>query len=116
MHTDKSEDTGMGLHIRSAGSFHGFRVSRRDMRYCFEKFFHAERFDNFKNPVARFEGQGSIFRERLEPRMNSDAHGLIRRHRYEFARSQRLFFSWFQGVPEGREQLLEKARISDLIY
>ena len=37
MHTDKSEDTGMGLHIRSAGSFLGFRVSRRDVRSCLEK-------------------------------------------------------------------------------
>jgi hypothetical protein len=36
--------------------------------------FHAETFDNFKNPLARFEGPGSIFRERLEPRMNTDAH------------------------------------------
>ena len=39
MHTDKSEDTGMGLHIRSAGSFHGFRVSRRDVKSCLEKSF-----------------------------------------------------------------------------
>ena len=43
MTTDKSEETGMGLLVRSAGSFHGFRVSERDMNYCFEKtVFHAE--------------------------------------------------------------------------
>jgi hypothetical protein len=39
----------------------------------------AKTFDNFKNPVACFEGPGSIFRERLEPRMKErrgvDAHG-----------------------------------------
>ena len=37
MTTDKSEETGMGLHVRSAGSFLGFRVSRRDVKSCFEK-------------------------------------------------------------------------------
>jgi hypothetical protein len=37
--TDKSEDTGMGLHVGSAGSFHGFRVTRRDVKSCLEKLF-----------------------------------------------------------------------------
>ena len=46
MHTDKSEETGMSLHVRSAGSFHGFRVSRRDMSYCIESF--------SRNPPLRF--------------------------------------------------------------
>ena len=66
-----------GQNSISIEPFHGFRVSRRDVKSCFEKFFHAdaETFDNFKNPVARFEGPGSIFREWLEPRMNTDAHG-----------------------------------------
>jgi hypothetical protein len=40
--------------------------------------FHEETrrsFDNSKNPVACFEGLESIFRERLEPRINADDHG-----------------------------------------
>jgi hypothetical protein len=36
MTTDKSEETGMGLLVRSAGSFHGFRVSRGDINNYFE--------------------------------------------------------------------------------
>jgi hypothetical protein len=38
----------------------------------------TETFDNFKSPVALIEGLGSILREhreKLEPRMNTDAHG-----------------------------------------
>jgi hypothetical protein len=54
MHTDKSEDTGMGLRVRSAGSFHGFRVSQRDMNNYLEKF--SVGFAPLSPPYTPFHG------------------------------------------------------------
>ena len=39
MHTDKSEDTGMSLHVRSAGSFHGFGVASKGHEKLLRKVF-----------------------------------------------------------------------------